>query len=294
MTALKLLGQSLEYTPREVITPDGLTIAAQDWGTAGQGRDLLFIHGYSQAGLCWMRQTCSALSARARMVTYDLRGHGASDKPTERDRYRDPQFWADEVAAVIETLRLDRPVLVAWSYAGRVALDYLTCRGSDTISALVMVSGTATSGEHVAGPAMADLRRMAEARDFGQNFAATRDFLARCVAEPVEQQVWALMMAWNLAVPPWVRLAMGGRPADYDATLAALDVPVLAIHGDCDEVNLLAMSEHVAQTCRDARLRVYENVGHIPFWEAPDRFNADLAAFIDGLPATPPSEAAKS
>lgn len=295
MTELELLGRVLRYQAHAVTTPDGLTVATQDWAAqerddAGRGRDILFIHGYSQAGLCWMRQTSGPLARRYRMATFDLRGHGGSDKPTDPAHYRDPQLWAGEVAAVIETLGLVRPVLVAWSYAGRVALDYLSCFGSDGISGLVMVSGTSTMGPQVAGPATPALRRMAEARDFAESFAATRDFLARCVAEPVAAAERELMMAWNLAVPPWVRQAMVGRPADYDATLAALDVPVLAIHGDRDEVNLPAMSEHTRRICRHGRMLVYANVGHIPFWEAADRFDADLAAFVDALPAAPVRE----
>lgn len=285
MIEIALLGRALRYRPVTVTTPDGLSIAAQDWGEPGRGRDVLLIHGYSQAGLCWLHQVSGPLAGRHRLVTYDLRGHGASDKPLDPECYRDPELWAGEVEAVIAALGLDRPVLVAWSYAGRVAFDYLTRRGDGAISGLVLVSGTSVTGAHVAGPATPEMRRMAQARDFAENYVATRDFLARCVAEPVDAQAHELMMAWNLAVPPWVRAGLGGRRAEYDATLAATRVPVLAIHGDRDAVNLPAMSEHSVRLCPDARLLIYEGVGHIPFWEAPERFDADLAAFLDALPA---------
>ena len=60
------------------------------------------------------------------MVIYDLRGHGNSDKPLEPERYKSPKFWADEPHAVMDATELKRPVLVGWSYAGRVMADYLT------------------------------------------------------------------------------------------------------------------------------------------------------------------------
>jgi len=283
MTEIELLGRRLRYRAVRVTTPDGLAIAAQDWGETGRGRDVLLFHGYCQAGLSWLPQTSGALARRHRLVTYDLRGHGGSDKPIDPVFYREPTRWADEVAAVIETLGLDRPILVAWSYAGRVALDYLTCRGSGAVSGLVLVSGTSVMSRHVAGPATPEMRRMAEALDFGENLVATRAFLTRCTAEPIDPAALALMLTWNLAVPPPVRQALSGRPADYDATLAALDIPVLAIHGDRDAVNLPTMSEHTVRRCPRARMLLYPGVGHIPFWEAPERFDTDLAAFIDTL-----------
>ena len=78
----------------QVKTPDGLTLAAQVWGNR-QGREILFIHGFNQAHLSWLRQTTDAALAQAfRMVTFDLRGHGMSDKPPEAERYAADTLWA--------------------------------------------------------------------------------------------------------------------------------------------------------------------------------------------------------
>lgn len=59
----------------ELRTPDGLTISAQEWGNP-TGPEILFIHGFSQSNLSWMRQVNSDLAKEFRMITYDLRGHG--------------------------------------------------------------------------------------------------------------------------------------------------------------------------------------------------------------------------
>src|SRR6202790_4344818 len=109
------LGQNLKYKPIAVKTPDGLTIAAQEWGNPN-GPEILFIHGFSQSHLSWIRQVDSDLAKDFRMVTYDLRGHGSSDKPFEPERYKDSKAWGDEVQAVIDAAALKRPVLVGWSY----------------------------------------------------------------------------------------------------------------------------------------------------------------------------------
>src|SRR5262245_2862121 len=60
------------------------------------------------------------------MVTYDLRGHGNSDEPLDPARYRDSKAWGDEVQAVMDAAGLKRPVLVGWSYAGRVATEVMS------------------------------------------------------------------------------------------------------------------------------------------------------------------------
>ena len=57
-------------------------------------------------------------------MAYDLRGHGMSQAPLEPEHYTNGQLWADDVAAIIEQLRLDRPVLVGWSYGGFIICDY--------------------------------------------------------------------------------------------------------------------------------------------------------------------------
>src|SRR5580698_9949818 len=101
-----------------VTTPDGLTISAQEYGNPN-GPGIVFIHGFSQSHLSWMRQTDGELAKDFHIVTYDLRGHGNSDKLLDAARYRDSKAWGDEVQAVIDAAGLKRPVLVGWSYAGQ-------------------------------------------------------------------------------------------------------------------------------------------------------------------------------
>ena len=66
------LAQELKYKPIAVKTPDGLTISAQEWGNP-TGPGILFIHGFSQSHLSWMRQVDSDLAKEFHIVTYDLR-----------------------------------------------------------------------------------------------------------------------------------------------------------------------------------------------------------------------------
>jgi pimeloyl-ACP methyl ester carboxylesterase len=136
----------------------------------------------------------------------------------------------------------------------------------------------------VFGSGAAILKRMSTVTNPSDNIAATNEFLRACVARPVAPEEHELMLSYNLRVPPAIRAAMGGRAAAYDAVLRSLQVPVLAIHGSEDRFNLPAMAEYTARTCPNARALLYDDVGHIPFWEAPERFNSDLASYLDSLP----------
>src|SRR3954453_2662987 len=86
--------QELKYKPISVKTPDGLTISAQEWGNP-QGPEILLIHGFGQSHMSWMRQVEGDLAKEFRIIPYDLRGHGNSDKPLEKAPYHDNKAWAD-------------------------------------------------------------------------------------------------------------------------------------------------------------------------------------------------------
>src|SRR5262244_1184093 len=133
--------QNLKYKPISVKTPDGLTISAQEWGNPN-GPEILFIHGFSQSHMSWMRQVNSDLAKDFRIITYDLRGHGNSDKPLDKAPYHDNKAWGDEVKAVMDAAGLKRPVLVGWSYAGRVISDYVTTHGPGRLAGINFVDAS--------------------------------------------------------------------------------------------------------------------------------------------------------
>ena len=99
-----------------------LQLHVREWGKA-DAPPILFIHGWSQNHLCWAKQYESVLADEFRLVAYDLRGHGMSEAPLEPEHYTDGNLWADDVAAIIEALGLDRTALVGWSYGSFVICD---------------------------------------------------------------------------------------------------------------------------------------------------------------------------
>jgi len=277
-TAQPGLGQELKNKPLAVTTPDGLTISAQEWGNPN-GPGIVFIHGFSQSNLSWMRQTNSELAKEFHIVTYDLRGHGNSDKPLEAARYRDGKAWADEVQAVIDAAGLKRPVLVGWSYAGRVISDYVTNRGADGIAGIDFVDASIKFIPEFVGDNLKNLPLMAS-EDMLTNINATRVFLHGCFSKQPSADDFETMLAFNMMVPPKVRAGLSNRPLEVDELLKSIRIPVLVTHGALDRNSNLIAAEYTAKMIPGAKLSVYPGVGHSPFFEDAPRFNAELAAFV--------------
>ena len=128
-----------KFRPFTVQTPDGVRISAQEWGNPN-GAEILFIHGFSQSHLSWSRQVTSELANNFRMITYDIRGHGESDKPLDQAYYKDHKPWAEELKAMIDGAKLKQPVLVGWSYGGRIIAEYLMEYGDKSIAGINFVA----------------------------------------------------------------------------------------------------------------------------------------------------------
>jgi non-heme chloroperoxidase len=276
--AQPVLGQGLKYKPIAVKTPDGLTISAQEWGNPS-GPEILFIHGFSQSYLSFTRQVDSDLAKEFHIVTYDLRGHGNSDKPLDPARYRDSKAWGDEVQAVIDAAGLKRPVLVGWSYAGRVISDYVATHGADKLAGINFVDAPIKVDPALVGDNLKNLPLMTS-EDLTTNIAATRTFVHGCFSRQPSADDFETMLAFNMMVPPKVRAGLGGRPLDASEMMSRLKLPVLVTHGAEDRNAKVGAAQYTASVIPGAKLSIYDGIGHAPFYEDAPRFNAELAAFV--------------
>jgi non-heme chloroperoxidase len=215
-------------------------------------------------------------------VAFDLRGHGMSQAPPGPEHYTDDRLWADDLAAIIDRLGLERAVLVGWSYGAFAICDYIRAYGQDRVAAVNFVEGAVKLGEAafgtLIGPGFLDHFVDLTADDLPANIRGMRSFVRTCLAKPVAAEDFETALCWNMTVAPQVRAALGAREIDDDDVLRALEVPLLVTQGRSDTVVLPAMAEHVLATCPTAEASWYEGVGHVPHLEEPGRFNRELAA----------------
>ena len=259
----------------------GLRLHVREWGKA-DGPPILFIHGLSQNHLCWAKQYESALADEFRLVACDLRGHGMSEAPLEPEHYTDSQLWADDVAAIIEELALDRPVLVGWSYGPFVICDYVRTHGQERIAAIDFAGGAVKLGSAafgmLFGPGFLDHFADLTADDLPTNIRGVRAMVHGFAAKPLPPDDFETLLCSGTAVPARIRANLAAREIDCDDVLRALEVPLLVTQGREDTVVLPAMAEHVLAACPTAEASWYDGVGHVAFLEEPERFNRELAA----------------
>ena len=267
-----------------VMTPDGVEIVLEESGNP-LGPEIVFIHGFSVSRLCWTKQLSGMLARDFRMVAYDLRGHGESGKPADPAAYRDGRCWADELAAVIEAANMRKPVLVAWSYAGRIVADYLRHFDTGAIAGLNIVGAKTNSDPAFNAPLLAPHQLGMASGDLDTNVRSTIAFVEAC-ARQWDPPDFLQCVAAAMVVPPNVRAALLGRPLDADELYRAIDIPVLFSHGLHDPIAPLAAAQHGHAITPNSGLSIYDNAGHAPFMEDPERFNRELAAFVRfGVPA---------
>jgi len=262
---------------------DGVELFVRDGGNE-DGPPILFVHGWSQHHLCWEKQMNGPLAKTHRLVAFDLRGHGASEKHDDPEFYVHSKSWADDVAAVIETCEMDRPLLAGWSMGGFVSMDYLHHYGDADIAGLALVGSSVKTSNY---PDLIGKRRpdvVAEgmySEDQRVALAATIAFVKGCFASPLSKMDLASMVGFNMLCPPHIRRASRLREPDYEADFSAITCPVSVLWGDADRVIGRPLIDETLATLPQAKLVTFSGTGHAPFWERAEDFNKHLSEFAD-------------
>ena len=287
--------RSLGATPRlhrRTVRARGIDFAV--WHTAPVAGELplLCINGgllYDHS-LLW--PALSPLAAKRQLFFYDQRGRGQTPAPPGPKKAR-IEHDAGDVAAMREALGIARWDLLGHSWGGGIAL--LTAeRDRAATRAVVAVCPVGATSSWM--PAL-------DAAALGRLTPAERAVLERHPTsslgsdDPNVQSAHsrAVYPAWfadrELAAmfsPPRATSVTGAAVAahlrregyDWRALLSALPVPVLVIHAERDLLPYEATRELANTLGSSARLVVVPASGHMPFWEAPERFFALIDSFL--------------
>ena len=275
-----MLCETRGMTTTQVSGGDGCAI---NMVTAGpeDGPLVVAIHGIGQSLTAYQPLLDAADDRGWRVVAFDLRGHGDSDKP--HDAYGDSQLWADDLRAVLEGAGAsvdNRATVLAWSYGGAVVTDYLAAYGGDLVKAIVTLGATDKLGAPVGPfvtPAFGKMGKAIMTDDTGE---VAEQLLDMCAAQPLDPAFRSELLAGSLKCPAYVRNGMFRRTLDNDEALAAYGGVVLATHGDADEMFTTDMGKHIAETAKNGTYREYANCGHMPLWDAEDELLSDIAKLV--------------
>jgi len=266
---------------------DGVQLSVVQTGNR-QGPAILFIHGFSQSYLCWEKQLSDPrLKMRFHLIALDLRGHGASGKPSDAAAYGG-EAWAGDIAAVIAATSERRPLVVAWSMGGSVLSSYIKRNGISHISGINLIGSSFVWTSVQFGPrdpyyrARVTMFEQMQSNDILVNMTGTRAFVSMLTAKPLAAQEADILLTYNMLTPAYVRriiVAKSSAQHDFDDVTPQVTVPVLITFGTDDKLAPYQNAINTKRALPAARLSAYQGIGHAPFLEAPERFNRELEEF---------------
>ncbi|MCP4899601.1 MAG: alpha/beta fold hydrolase [bacterium] len=248
---------------------------------AGSGPTIVLLHGGMLDCRMWDGQM-DALSENYRVLRYDARGHGRSDPINgEHSHYKD-------LAQLMDTLEVERAVIVGLSLGGRTAIDF-ALEYPDRIRALVPVA-PGLSGWKFNDPVLVEhwegMRKAAESNDL-ETYVEwfQRSWTDGPHREPVEvdsvvrEKVRAMARA-TVDKPGEMGSYIEAGAIDR---LSEIKSPTLVMVGELDMQDILDISDRLASEVADSKRVVIPKVAHMVNMEAPDEFNARLLAFLQTL-----------
>jgi pimeloyl-ACP methyl ester carboxylesterase len=227
--------------------------AALNYKSRGDGAPLILIHGGLASGSQW-EPLVPELARGFRVITPDSRGHGRSTNPAGELSYA---RIADDIAALIAALGLQRPVVGGWSDGGQVTLE-LGARHTETAAALIVGAAYPdfdTSGLREAHRALLGADE-AGVPDPAQIDAQLGEFAEEIKAlHPGGDERWRALL--RQTAPMW--LDYQGLGPDE---LRAIQTPVLVLAGDRDELIPLDLSVALFRALPNAELAICPRLGH--------------------------------
>ena len=254
----------------------------------GQGKALLFIHGWPLNGDQWEYQVGPLLEAGYRCITYDRRGFGRSDRPSTGYDYI---TFAADLKAVIDATGATDITLVGFSMGGGEIAKYFSEFGGAKVSKVVLISSILPfmllTEDNQDGVPQKVFDEMAEAIKndrpaFLESF--TKDFsnvglLKSPVSEAyMQQSINVAMQASGVAT---LKAANSFATTDFRSDLAHIKVPCLIIHGTADKiVPIDKSSDRTSAMMPGATYKKYDGEPHGLFYTSRNELVQDLIAFV--------------
>jgi proline iminopeptidase len=256
----------------------------------GRGQVMLVLHGGPGFDHSYFRPDFDRLSTRTRLVYLDHRCHGRSGRPPV-ETFTIEQA-ADDAAGLLDLLGADRAVVLGHSYGGFIAQEF-ALRHPDRLAGLVLVDTTPGQLGSTEDPG------------FDQGPPPPREFVELITDQPRSDAEYAAAMPrlipFYLHRVSWAEVEprMSGVVFSAEALVRGMGVlrswssvdrlgeiaaPTLVLVGRHDIPTSRQQSERIARRLPGAELVVFDDSGHFPWWEEPDRFFAVLEGWLDRLP----------
>jgi len=259
--------------------------------TGGEGRPVVLVHGWPLSGASWKEQVPALVDAGYRVITYDRRGFGESDKPLTGYDY---DTFTDDLSGLLEALDVRDATLVGFSMGGGEVARYVAKYGEDRLRSVVFASAIPPklmkTPDNPEGPLeasqaaqmTADLTKDEDAFYDGfmtQFFSANGD---GNVLISEEQRLEALTLCHQASKVAALQAMQAFGTTDFRDDLPLVTVPTLVIHGDSDGiVPFEGSGKRTHEAIPQSHLHVIAGGPHGVNVSHADEFNDELLKFLE-------------
>jgi non-heme chloroperoxidase len=277
---------AMPYINSHTETDKDVRIFYEDWG---EGQPIVLIHGWPVSHEMWEYQAGALAGQGYRVISYDRRGFGKSDKPFSGYDYTN---LAGDLKALIEELDLNNLILAGFSMGGGEVVRYCSKYGTGRVAKVILISSIApyllktdTNPDgvpmeffnEIAGQIKND--RPAFLSTFGKTF-----FGQSLLSHPVSQEIlnWMHGLALIGSSIATIQCLHSFSQTDFRKEMAEIKVPSLILHGDADKiVPIKATSEQAATLIPGAIFKKYDGSPHGLFITDMEELTADMIQFIE-------------
>jgi non-heme chloroperoxidase len=266
-------------------TKDGTEIFYKDWGS---GQPVVFSHGWPLSADAWEDQMVFLGARGYRCIAHDRRGHGRSSQPWNGN---DMDTFADDLAALVDALGLERAIHVGHSMGGGEVSRYLGRHGTTRVAKAVLIAAVPPLMlKTPANPAGLPLQVFDQIRtgvladrsqlfkDFSAAFYGANRPGAK-VSQGLRDSFW--LQAMRAGLKNVFDCIKAFSETDFTEDLKKFDVPTLIVHGDDDQIVPIGTSAMLSSTMvKGSTLKVYAGAPHGLCSTHKDQVNADLLAFF--------------
>jgi pimeloyl-ACP methyl ester carboxylesterase len=247
----------------------------------GEGEPLVLIPGFGSGLWIWYRQT-PAFAEKFRTIAFDPRGVSRSDR---RDEPFNMGLLADDVAALLSALEIERAHILGASFGGFVAQEFALSYPSRTRS--LVLCCTSYGGPRHCPPAPETLAALASTKGLNTEERVRQNLLLAFSPAYVEREreeverVISLRAENPVPESAYMRQLQAALEFNAEPRVSEIEAPTLVITGDEDVIVPHQNSLNLAGRIRGAELRIVRGGSHTFFIERPEEFNRAVIDFID-------------